>query len=131
MMRDQIKFGMVRTNEEYEDLKKFAKSFGHNVGNDTVLPIYVIERGDQVIGFFNMIPYPIGCPSFHPKVCTPRDFHEAALSLKNHFCLQSMDGRYPNGTCLLALPKNPEMGERAIQRVGFKQIGREIWQYIP
>jgi hypothetical protein len=84
-----------------------------------------------MIGYFNLILYPIVCPSFHPKLCSHRDFHDAVQYAKNHFCLNSIDGRYPNGTCLLALPIKLAIRKSAVEHMGFKRTGREIWQAIP
>jgi hypothetical protein len=132
MMRDHIKFGMIQTEEAFQSLIRFAESFDHNVGTDSILPIYTIERGDHMIGYFNLITYPVVCPAFHPKICTPRDFFDAVLVLKNHFCLSSISPKFPNGTCLITLPTELEDFKRtAGGKVGFKNTNKELWQAIP
>lgn len=131
-MREQIKFGLVRTREALESLQKFAESFDHKVGDDSILPIYTIERGQQVIGYYNMITFPIVCPAFHPKQCTPRDFHDTVQFAKTHFCLNSICDRFPNGTCLIALPRDLEpLKKVAVEKCGFKNTKAELWQAIP
>jgi hypothetical protein len=130
-MRDQIKFGIVRSLEELEDLKRFAKSFDHKVGNDSIMPIYTITRGQQLIGYYNVILYPIVSPSMHPRLCSHRDFFDALFCVKHHFCLNSIDAHFPNGTCLLAVPTKLAIPDRALERAGFKNTKKEIWQHVP
>lgn len=131
-MREQIKFGLIRTQEEFDALSQFAASFDHQVNGQSILPIYTIERGKQMVGYFNVICIPIVCPSFHPDVCTPRDIHEIVQMAKNHFCMNSISDRFPNGTCMLAMPKNLPDNKRAIaERCGFKSTKAELWQAIP
>jgi hypothetical protein len=122
---------MVRTEEELQSLVKFAESFDHNVGSDSIFPIYTISRDSYLFGYFNLICLPILVPAFHPDVCTPRDFYDAAYALKQHFCLNSISERFPNGTCLLALPKELAIKKEIVKRLGFKCSGKEIWQALP
>lgn len=130
-MRDQIKFGMIRSDEEFQSLVKFAASFEHNVGSDSIMPIYTIERGDQMLGYFNVLLHPIVAPSMHPSITTARDFYEAMLSVRNHFCMNSVDGKFPNGTCFFALPTDEIVKDSVFERCGFKNTKKELWQAIP
>lgn len=130
-MRDHIKFGMIRTDEEFKALVQFAESFNHKVGPDSILPIYTIERGQHMLGYFNLILYPIVCPAFHPRACTPRDFRDAVQAAKSHFCLNSIDNKFPHGTCLIAVPKQLALKESVLERCGFANTKKELWQAIP
>lgn len=130
-MREHITFGLIRTEEALQSLKKFAESFDHHVGNDSIFPIYTISRGSYLFGYFNVISLPIFAPAFHPDVCTPRDFYDAAYALKQHFCLNSISDRFPNGTCLLALPKALAVKREILEKLGFKDTGKIIWQSLP
>jgi hypothetical protein len=131
-MREQVKFGTIRTEEEFRSLQAFAASFDHEIGSDAALPIYTIERGDQVIGYFNVVCYPILGPAFHPAVCSPRDFFEAVTLAKSHFCINTIDNKFRYGTCLLALRKDLKSSMKtALMRCGFKNLHKEIWQAIP
>jgi hypothetical protein len=130
-MREQLKFGVIRTHDELESLKRFAESFNHRVGDDTIHPIYTIDFGGRMIGYYNVIQYPIVCPAMHPKVCTPRNFVETMQSVKNHFFLTSINGQFPHGTCLLAVPRELPIPRRALEKSGFQDTKMELWQAIP
>ena len=132
MMRDQIKFGMVRTAAELEELKVFAKTFNHKVGRDSIMPIYTGRCGDKLIGYFNLILYPIVCPAIHPVECSQRAFFDCIEYLKHHFCLESISDQFPFGMCFLALPQDMPINKKeAVERCGFRNTKKEIWQCIP
>lgn len=128
---DQIKFGLIRTVKEFEALKAYAKSFGHVVDDRSITPIYTIHRGDKQIGYFNLILQPIVCPSFHTELCTHRDFYDSVQYAKNHFCMNSIDDRFPNGTCFLALPRELAIKKDVVERMGFADTKTQLWQAIP
>jgi hypothetical protein len=130
-MRDQIKFGLIKNPVEFESLAAFAASFGHQVGPDSILPIYTIERGQQMIGYFNVLTYPIVAPALHPSLTTPRDFYEVIQILKNHFCLGSINEKFPNGTGFMAIPTSGFADYSVFERCGFHNTQKEIWQAIP
>lgn len=131
-MRDHIKFGMIRTEEGFKSLMQFAESFDHKVGPDSILPIYTIERGQHLIGYYNLLLLPIVCPALHPKICTPRDFHNTLQAAKSHFCLSSISEKFPNGTCFMAIPaKATAEMNGAMEHSGFVNTKKELWQAIP
>jgi hypothetical protein len=132
-MREQVKFGLIRTDEEFEGLRQFAETFDHTVGPGSILPIYTVERGEQMIGYFNVLMYPIVAPSMHPTHCTARNFFDALEFVKHHFCLNSIDNKFRYGTCFLSIPTNPPAGQNmkdALERSGFKNTRHELWQAI-
>jgi hypothetical protein len=131
-MKEQIRFGLVKTVEELERLKQFAATFDHAVGDNSMFPIYTVERGEQLIGYYNLInfPVPVVCPAMHPDICTPRDFRDSLEFVKHHFCLNSINGNFPHGTCLLAVPPKLPFSPSAFERSGFKRTGLELWQII-
>ena len=132
MIRERIKFGLVKNDEELAELREFAKSFGHEIRDDAVLPIYTGKKGDQLIGYFNLIGFPLVCPSLHPEHCTHRDFFDCVEFLKQHFCLNSISERFPYGISLLALPLDlPDHKKEAVERAGFKRMDKEIWFCVP
>jgi hypothetical protein len=131
MTREHIKFGIIRTQEELQSLAAFAKSFDHNVGLDSIRPIFTIERGDQMIGYFNVLLYPIVAPSLHPAICTPRDFNDALAAMRNHYCFLSIGEQFPYGTSFMAVPTNTEIENSVFERNGFVNTKKEIWQCIP
>ena len=122
---------MIQAREEFEDLKKFGESFDHTIPDDVAHPIYTIERGDQMIGYFNVMTYPIVSPALHPRICTPRDFYEAIHILKNHYCLITINQKLRYGTGLMALPSVPVMDMKVVEKAGFKNTRKEIWQATP
>jgi len=131
-MREQLKFRLVRTKEEFDGLSEFARTFDHHVGPGSILPIYTVERGQQMIGYFNVVAYPILGPAFHPGVGTAREFFEAVQYVKNHFCMSSIDNNFRNGTCFMALrPDMKPVLKRALEHCGFKNTNKELWQAIP
>jgi hypothetical protein len=131
-MREHIKFGLIKNTQEFEGLKAFAESFLHHVGVDSILPIYTIERGDQMLGYFNVLTYPVVFPAMHPGLTTPRDLYETLHALKNHYCLNSIDGKFTHGTGLMAIPKNVAAETaRAFKKAGFMPMNKEIWQAVP
>ena len=130
-MRDHIKFSLIKSMEELEALQRFAKTFNHQVGLDSIMPIYTIERGEQVIGYFNVLMYPVVCPALHPEHCTPRDFYETLRDARQHYCFVSIDAKFPNGTCFMAIPKQLSFPGDALEKLGFKFTGKELWQCIP
>jgi len=129
-MREQIRFGLIRTPEEFEELKKFAKSFDHHVGEDSLLPIYTARRGGQLIGYFNVLMHPIACPAIDPNRCTPRDFYELVQYVKNFFCMNSISAHFPTGTCFMAFPLEPKVERDVLDKCGFVATKKEIWQAI-
>lgn len=131
MTREHIKFGMIQTEEAFQSLIQFAESFNHTVGSDSILPIYTIERGDHMIGYANVLLQPIVAPALHPKMCTPRDFYDAIMTMKNHYCLNSISQKFPNGTCFMSLPTVPVIENRVFERCGFQNTNKELWQAIP
>jgi hypothetical protein len=130
-MRERIKFGFVKNAEELESLKQFAATFEHTVNNDSMFPIYTVERGQQIIGYFNQIQYPVVCPAMHPQHCSHRNFFEALEAVKYHQCIASINNHFPNGTCLLAVPVQLTIPSSALEKSGFKRTGHELWQHIP
>lgn len=130
-MRDHIKFGLIQNKIEFDSLAAFAASFDHHVGPDSILPIYTIERGEHMIGYFNVLTYPIVAPALHPRLTTPRDFYEVIQILKNHFCLNSISDKFRNGTGFMAVPTDEVIKDNVFERCGFKNTKKEIWQAIP
>lgn len=129
--REHIKFGLVRTEEAFQSLMKFAESFDHKVGRDSLLPIWTIERGDQTIGYFNVLFYPVIAPAMHPRLTSPRDFYEAIYAVRSHFCMNSISEKFPNGTCFFALPTEEIVPDSIFEKCGFRNTHKELWQCIP
>jgi hypothetical protein len=131
MRREHIKFGLVRNEIEFQSLAAFAATFNHHIGPDSIMPIYTIERGQQMLGYFNVLTYPIVAPALHPSLTTPRDFYEVIQILKNHFCLTSISEKFPNGTGFMAVPTDGIVEDSVFERSGFRNTKKEIWQAIP
>jgi hypothetical protein len=108
----------------------FAKSFDHNIENG-ILPIYTINKGDNMVGYFQALTHPIICPAFHPRACSPRDFKEACEAIKNWRYLNSISQQFPNGTCLIAADNNPKIDPEIIKKLGFKNLNMQIHQATP
>jgi len=131
MTREQIKFGLIKTEEEFQDLKRFAESFDHSVEATSIFPIYTIARGDELIGYCNVMRQPVLHPSLHPGLATPRNFYDALQYAKQSFCLSSIDDRFPHGICVMALPRDLVVPDDAVVKCGFKNTNKEIWMAIP
>jgi len=131
-MREHLKFGLIKTEEEFKELQRFAQSFDHEVGRDAIPPIFTIERGEHMVGYYNVIQHPIVCPAMNPAVTTPREFFETLMFLKNHYCLNSINGKFPHGMGLMAVQtKLPQHLKNAFERAGFRNTKKEIWQALP
>lgn len=128
-MDRNLKFETVRTQKQFDDLKKFATSFDHVVDDTTLLPLITVSRGDKMFAYYTVLNYPVVFPSFHTELCTPRDFVDSVNTVKHHHMLSSMNERFPNGTFFVALSANKLAIDRSyIPKLGLKNLEMEIHQ---
>lgn len=129
-MRDQIRIGLVRTEQDLESLSKFAASFDHEVTADSIQPIYMLHRGERLFGYFNVLSIPVTYPAFHtdPEICSKRDIYEGAMAIKNFFMMGSISPMFPNGTWFVAIPFDTPFPESVLTGVGLMKTNKRIWQ---
>jgi hypothetical protein len=131
-VRQPIKFQCVTTQQQFDDLKKYAETDGyHKVDDSSLLPIVTMSRGDRQFGYFHVNTHPILSFAFHLELCEPADFKEAAQQVTAIYQHNSMSERFPNGTCFIALDENPKISKDLIQKLGYRCLNRVLWQNTP
>lgn len=130
MHKEQIRIAVLRTQEDLEALAKFAESFDHHVGADSIMPIYTLSRGGKLFGYFNVLSFPVTAPAFHtdPEICSKRDIYDAAMAIKSHFMIQSICPAFPNGTWFVAIPWDTPFPEEVLTGVGLVKTNKMLWQ---
>lgn len=128
-----IEFETVTTKEQFENLKEFASSDGHILTDTSpAQPVIVtMSRNGKMFGYYHVHAYPIIMPAFHREHCSPRDFRDAVDNVSASLRLGSMSERFPNGTAFIALNKEPNIDTELIEKLGFVDIDRNIWQQQP
>jgi hypothetical protein len=131
-MREQIKFELVRTKEQFDSLKDFASSdLVHRFDDHSLLPAITLSRAGKQFGWFQVLNQPIVMPSFHTELCSPRDFRDATEQMKAIYQFTSMSERFPNGTVWMAIPPSPMVDENLLRNMGFSDEKRNLWQATP
>jgi hypothetical protein len=124
-----IKFNLIQDKESFDQFVSFAKSFDHEEGDHTILPVRVVSNESGPIAYFKEIPFPLICPAFHPEKCTPRNFLDICTQVKAWAALNSISPRFPNGNVLLAVENNPAIPIEIIEKLGFKNLGLQVHQW--
>ena len=129
-MRDQIRIAVIRSAEELQSLSKFAASFDHTVGPDSIMPIYTLSRGERLFGYFNVLGFPVTAQSFHtdPEICSKRDILDASMAIKSHFMMQSISPAFPNGTWFTAIPVDTPFPDEVLTGIGLTKTNKMLWQ---
>lgn len=132
-MQENLRFGVVNTQEDLDKVGAFASSFDHKVDNFSTFPVITISRGDRLFSYYSVLRQPIIMPAFHtdPKVCSPRDFKDAFEAIRNHVFQSSLNpNSYPNGVCFFALPGNTEerYGKDQMEKLGLGTNGTMLFQ---
>lgn len=130
-MREPIKFESVTTQQQFDELKTFAASDGHVVTDHSIFPIFTMRRSERLFGYFHVINHPIILPAFHVTNCERHDFKEAVEKATAWRQLSSISEQFPNGTCFIALPPEPVIDENLIEKLGYEDIKRKLWQATP
>jgi hypothetical protein len=124
---DKVTFQQVRTEEEFEQVKRFAATFQHVIGGPEAQPLVMMFRGDKMFGYFHILQRPCISFAFHPDVTTPRDFKEAGDAIRSWQQLNSITPATPNGVCYALLPEHPVISPEIIRKMGFED--REMKLY--
>ena len=120
-----IRLEWVRTEEQYEKLFKFAKSFDHNISK-SINPIVVVKtRGsDQWRGYIQISKEPLAFTAWHTdlNVCKPRDVMEAMRCFAGWAKVQ-------HGGGFVAVPVDTKTFDPVIMaKLGFKRCNAEIYE---
>ncbi len=126
-----IKFSIINTQEEYDNLLAFAKTFpdGKHGNGNLELPVFTMHNGNGLCGYFNQIRQPINLPAWHPEIVTHREFMESVRALTSSQQLASISYQYPNGVSYVALEEDNRMSVN-MDKLGYEDTGLKIWRAI-
>lgn len=126
-----MKFGLVTTQQQYDSLIQFAKSFpdGTHGNGNFEKPIITMLNDKGLCGYFTQIRHPINIPAWHPELVTHREFVESVKALTANQQLASISDQYPNGVAYVGLnPANPLIDK--IERLGFQDTNITLWRAL-
>lgn len=132
-MRENLRFGVVNTQEDLDKVGAFASSFDHKVDAFSPFPMITISRGESLCAYYSVLRQPVIFPAFHsdPKVCSPRDFMDSFEAIRNHVFQSSLNpNSYPNGVMFMALPSHTKekYGEEQMKKMGLNTNGTVLYQ---
>lgn len=132
-MRENLRFGVVNTQEDLDKVGAFAESFDHKVDEFSPFPMITISRGSRLFAYYSVLRKPTIWPAFHtdPSICPPRDFREGFDAIRNHVLQSSLEpNAFPNGVCYMALPGHTEerYGKEQIEKMGLISNGTMLYK---
>lgn len=126
---EEVTFRNITTAGEFEEIKRFASTIkDHVIDEHSLLPIITMHRGDKMFGYFQIYNHPVIVPSWNPDLTTPRDFRDSVEQISGWQRLNSMSQRFPNGTMFIAINSSPAINADTIEKLGFKDIDRHLFQ---
>jgi hypothetical protein len=133
MNKDVISFEPIKKGGPgWEEICRFAASFGHKIDNRSLSPVVAVRRGSKLFAYFFFLKFPILLPSFHPELTTPRDFVDMVEQVRAGAWLTSMGlDQFPQGICYAAFDQEPVISKDIIQKIGFKSTKCELWESYP
>jgi len=122
MNGSDINFRVVATEDDIKNIKEFAGSFDHEI-KSFKYPILIVQKGDKIIGYGQLINVPILFPAFHtdPNVCSPRDVVETMKQFVGWSKIQ-------HGYGLTAVPKDSKsFTPDVLEKLGYNRMDKELY----
>ena len=126
-----MKFGLISSQDEYNKLMEFAKSFPdgkHGKGN-LELPIVTMFNNQGLCGYFTQIRHPINMPAWHPELVTHREFVESVRALTASQQLASISDQFPHGVSYVGLELDNSMNDK-MNALGYEDTNIKLWRAI-
>lgn len=133
---NNLVFSKVETEEQFSQWREFAASFEHDIPN-AILPIVNVSRREndgklRQFGYYTLLNQSVVLPCYHPKHCSPRDFHDMTAAFSNTQCLSSISPQFPNGCSVVGLVTNGlPVGRNLVAKLGYENLGIELHRRIP
>jgi hypothetical protein len=116
-MIDKHEVSIVKT-DELSLVQDFANTFYHQV---KVSPVHLINVDGITLGYLELVPKMIVYPSLHPRLFTPRLFHEVGWKV--------LDGlKRSFGDPWIAESPIAPLGARRLGHIGLKPLDTPIYR---
>lgn len=125
-MTNEIKFEFIKTEDQWNRLETFAKSFGDDhaiVTRDH--PMVAIVRDSKWVGYAQIVTVPVVFTAWHtnPQICSPRDVVEGMKAFTGWARLQ-----YNYGLTATPISALSKFTSSIMEKLGFKRMNAELWE---
>ncbi len=114
---------IIKSKDEYEDLREFAKTFDHEIKTDN-FPLVEFTKDGRKFGYAQVITsLPILFFAYHPDQTSSRDIYEIGCRLLGWGDLQF-------GGAFTATPTtgDTKFTPKIMEKLGFKRMGLELYE---